>query len=76
MNDNARTEDAIPRPVLHFAPARGWMNDPNGLVQWNGRVHLFYQHNPAGPVHENIAWGHASSADLWTMAGSSAGARA
>jgi sucrose-6-phosphate hydrolase SacC (GH32 family) len=44
-----------PRPVLHFAPARGWMNDPNGLVQWNGRVHLFFQHNPAGPVHANIA---------------------
>jgi len=55
-----------PRPVLHFAPARGWMNDPNGLVQWNGRVHLFYQHNPAGPVHDSIAWGHASSADLRT----------
>ena len=53
------------RPILHFAPAQGWMNDPNGLVQWNGRVHLFYQHNPAAPVHENIAWGHASSADLW-----------
>src|ERR1051326_6217456 len=42
------------------------MNDPNGLVQWHGRVHLFYQHNPAGPVRERIAWGHASSADLWT----------
>ncbi len=54
-----------PRPVLHFAPARGWMNDPNGLVQWHGRVHLFYQHNPAGPVPEHIAWGHASSEDLW-----------
>ena len=55
-----------PRPVLHFAPARGWMNDPNGLVQWNGRVHLFFQHNPVGPVHDSIAWGHASSADLRT----------
>ena len=55
-----------PRPALHFAPARGWMNDPNGIIQWNGNVHLFYQHNPAGPVHENIAWGHASSTDLWT----------
>jgi beta-fructofuranosidase len=55
-----------PRPALHFAPAQGWMNDPNGLIQWNGRVHLFYQHNPAGPAPENIAWGHASSTDLWT----------
>ena len=42
------------------------MNDPNGLIEWNDRVHLFYQHDPAGPVPEKIAWGHASSADLWT----------
>lgn len=54
-----------PRPVLHFAPRRNWMNDPNGLIQWGGRVHLFYQHNPSGITHGNIAWGHASSADLW-----------
>ena len=55
-----------PRPARHIAPARGWMNDPNGLIQWDGRVHLFYQHNPAGPMQENIAWGHAGSTDLWT----------
>lgn len=54
------------RPALHFAPVRGWMNDPNGLLQWNGRVHLFYQHNPAAPVQENLGWGHASSTDLWS----------
>ncbi len=55
-----------PRPALHFAPARGWMNDPNGLIQTGGRVHMFYQHNPAGLVPQNIAWGHASSTDLWS----------
>ncbi len=40
------------------------MNDPNGLIRWNGRVHLFYQRDPAGPGWENIAWGHASSTDM------------
>src|SRR5215510_14981188 len=45
---------ARPRQALHFAPRQGWMNDPHGLIQWNGRVHLFYQHNPSGPVWGNI----------------------
>jgi beta-fructofuranosidase len=54
------------RPALHFAPARNWMNDPNGLIQWGGVVHLFYQHNPRGVAHGHVAWGHASSPDLWT----------
>lgn len=51
-------------PVLHVRPAAGWVNDPNGPFRWNDRYHLFYQHNPAAPVHARIAWGHSSSADL------------
>ena len=50
--------------LFHFAPAVGWMNDPNGLIHWNGRHHLFYQHNPASATFGSIGWGHASSADL------------
>lgn len=51
-------------PRLHVRPATGWVNDPNGPFRWRGRYHLFYQHNPAAPVHADIVWGHASSPDL------------
>ena len=56
------------RPGFHFAPARHWMNDPNGLVHHQGRWHLFFQYNPQGNDWGNMSWGHASSPDLvrWT----------
>ncbi len=52
------------RPKFHFLPPRNWMNDPNGLIQWQGRTHLFYQFNPYGANWGFIHWGHASSDDL------------
>lgn len=52
------------RSRFHFVSPCGWLNDPNGLTQWQGRYHLFYQYNPDAPRHAQIQWGHASSTDL------------
>src|SRR3954471_18972697 len=51
------------RPQYHFSPPCGWMNDPNGMVYYEGEYHFFYQYSPQvsrGPLH----WGHAVSPDL------------
>ena len=51
------------RPAFHFSPPQNVMNDPNGLCQWNGYYHLFYQYRPGG--HSDVVhWGHAISTDM------------
>ncbi len=54
----------IHRPRYHFLPPSNWMNDPNGVIQWNGQYHLFYQYNPNAAFWDDMHWAHAVSSDL------------
>lgn len=55
------------RDQYHYSVQDGWANDPNGLVYFKGKYHMFYQFYDDvawGPMH----WAHATSTDLlhWT----------
>ena len=56
------------KPIFHITGEKGWINDPNGIIKFQGKYHVFYQHHPYsnewGPMH----WGHVVSDDLlhWT----------
>lgn len=52
------------RPQFHAMPNGHWMNEPHAPFYYNGKYHLFYQHNPTGPFWHQIHWGHWVSDDL------------
>lgn len=57
---------------LHLMPPTGWLNDPNGLCQFHGIYHVFFQYRPGDAFGGgNTGWGHYTSPDLvhWTFQG-------
>jgi hypothetical protein len=56
--------DVRHKPAYHYAPPRNWINDPNGMIHWQGVYHLFYQYAPFSAGNGVKHWGHAVSADL------------
>lgn len=68
MSARSTTTPDTYRPRIHYAPKANWMNDPNGLLYYQGLYHLHYQYNPYGDTHAHMHWGKATSPDLvhWT----------
>jgi len=52
------------KPKLHVTASKHWMNDPNGLIYYQGNYHLFYQHFPYENKWGTMHWGHVVSTDL------------
>lgn len=50
----------------HLMPQANWLNDPNGLVYFQGYYHVFYQHHPFSPHWGPMHWGHARTKDFFT----------
>ncbi|MGD9930795.1 MAG: glycoside hydrolase family 32 protein [Mangrovibacterium sp.] len=53
------------RPYYHYTPQANWMNDPNGMVYYDGKYHLFYQYYPNGTTWGPMHWAHTVSTDLF-----------
>lgn len=56
---------------FHLMPPVGWLNDPNGLCQYQGVYHVFFQYSPFSAEGAEKFWGHYTSRDLteWTYEG-------
>lgn len=49
---------------FHLMPPAGWMNDPNGLCQYHGEYHVFFQYAPFDANGGIKFWGHYRSKDM------------
>ena len=52
------------RPQYHITALSNWINDPNGVVKFKGKYHVFFQHHPYGLKWGPMHWGHVISDDL------------
>lgn len=48
---------------FHLMPPTGWLNDPNGLCEFNGVHHIYFQYTPYDPNWGMKFWGHYTTKD-------------
>jgi fructan beta-fructosidase len=57
--------DEALRPQFHVTSVKDWINDPNGMVYFEGEYHLFFQRDPTainGSAYKS--WAHSIGTDL------------
>ncbi|NBK97646.1 MAG: sucrose-6-phosphate hydrolase [Erysipelotrichia bacterium] len=52
------------RLQYHLMADMGWLNDPNGLCQFQGVYHIYYQYCPFNTEGSLKLWGHYSTRDF------------
>lgn len=56
------------RPLFHFTPQSGWINDPHGITFRNNGYDVFFQYVPERTEWTpNCQWGHARGSDLLSL---------
>lgn len=63
-SDREETAKDPMRLKFHLMPKTGWLNDPNGLCQFHGTYHIYYQYTPFEPTGELKLWGHYTTKDF------------
>jgi sucrose-6-phosphate hydrolase SacC (GH32 family) len=61
---DSRFINDLQRPTYHAMPPSAWANEPHGLVEFDGKFHMFYQRTPNGPFKTLMHWGHMASPDF------------
>lgn len=52
------------QPAYHIYFPNAFINDPNGLLYYDGWYHVFCQWNPEYPEGRRVGWAHLRSTDL------------
>ena len=52
------------KPHYHASVPSAWSNDPNGMIWFQGKAHLFCQYYPHKAQWGQMHWGHFVSEDL------------
>lgn len=59
-----KEEKLLFREHFHLMPPVGWLNDPNGLCQFEGVYHAFFQYSPFDAEGGVKMWGHYISDNM------------